>query len=114
VKRAHDLSELAEGAAYCRAFGHQWTAPHKKAFGGRGRKAGWAVTLHCPMCGTEKHFQLSRRGELTAPRYVYPDRYLASFFIGAEERARFRLEALDLPVESSLRVIEGGKAGQAS
>lgn len=96
-KRAHDLSELADGAPYCRAFGHSWATPHHKPMPG-GRKAGWAVTLICTVCDTEKHFMLSQRGELTAPRYIYPPNYLAAFFIGPEERAAMRLEALGLPV----------------
>lgn len=98
VKRAHNLHELTEGAVYCRAFGHSWSHPNKKAFGGKGHKAGWNVTLICSVCTTEKHFQLSRRGELTAPRYIYPDHYLAVFFVGPDERAAMRLDALDLPV----------------
>jgi len=106
-QRARDLSELTEGAAYCRAFGHHWT--HVDHPGSRVK--GWAVTMACPTCGTQKLFQLSRRGELTAPRYVYPDRYLASFFIGPQERAAFRLDALGLPPAPEFRSIEGGKAG---
>src|SRR5690349_4442176 len=94
--KAHDLSELSEGSVHCRAFGHSWANPHNKAMPG-GRKAGWAVTLICTVCATEKHFQLSRRGELTAPRYVYPDNYLATFFVGNDERAAMRLDALGLP-----------------
>ena len=102
MKRAHDLSELSEGAVHCRAFGHSWSDPHKKAM--PGRKAGWAVTLICSVCHTEKHFQLSRRGELTAPRYIYPNGYLATFFVGPEERAAMRLEALDLP-PATLQIV---------
>jgi len=119
--RARDLSELCEGAAYCRAFGHSWVDLHPpKNQGRKGRKAGWACSLICDRCHTEKHFMLSHRGELTAPRYVYPPQYLASFFIGPDERAAMRLEALGLPVVDSpavpappnhLRPIEGGKAG---
>ena len=96
TKRAHDLSELSEGAVHCRAFGHNWVHPSAKSQG-RGRRAGWAVTLICSVCETEKRFQLSYRGELTAPRYVYPDNYLATFFVGNDERAAMRLEALGLP-----------------
>ena len=120
TRKAHDLSELAEGSAYCRAFGHGWTSPHPASFEGKGRKAGWAVTLICTRCGTEKHFSLSRRGELSAPRYVYPDNYLATFFIGPEERAEFRLDALhdilpgfDEINPAPLQVINGGKRGSA-
>ena len=98
--RARSIEELAEGATHCRAFGHNWR--HVTHEGGR--KAGWAVTMACPTCGTLKLFQLSQRGDLTKPRYVYPDRYLASFFIGPSERATFRLEALGLPVPK-LKVV---------
>lgn len=98
--RATNLGELSEGATHCRAFGHSWVSQHPKV--NRGRKAGWAVTLICSVCATEKHFQLSQRGELTAPRYIYPDGYLATFFVGPEERAAFRLDALGLPVLSAV------------
>lgn len=109
AKRAHSVAEMLEGSAWCRAFGHAWGDPHKDAYGGRGRKAGWAFTLICQTCATEKYFKLSRRGELTAPRYVYPDGYLVSFFIGPEERGAFRLEALGLPSDSPhLRIVEEG------
>lgn len=96
MRRADDFQDMAEGSQYCRAFGHSWTHPHPDAYGGKGRKAGWAVTLICSVCDTEKHFTLSRRGELSQPRYIYPDNYLASFFIGPDERAQFRLAALGL------------------
>ncbi len=108
MKRAHDFGEMAEGSAFCRAFGHNWAQVSHEAYGGKGRKPGWAVTLECPTCGTRKHFMLSQRGELTAPRYEYPDNYLAAFYIGAEERGQFRLEALGLH-DNPLRVINGGK-----
>lgn len=97
TERAHDMSQLSEGAVHCRAFGHSWAHPSPKSQG-RGRRAGWAVVLICSVCETEKRFQLSYRGELTAPTYVYPPRYLATFFVGPEERATMRLEALGLPV----------------
>lgn len=101
MKRARNLRELSEGATYCRAFGHSWAEPHKNALPG-GRKAGWACSLICPVCGTEKHFMLSHRGELTAPRYIYPDHYLAVFFVGPDERAAMRLEAMGLPTLSAV------------
>lgn len=102
--RARSIEELAEGSAHCRAFGHNWQ--HVTHAGGRVK--GWAVTMACPTCGTQKLFQLSQRGELTKPRYVYPDHYLASFFIGHEERGQFRLEALGL-TRGELKVINGGR-----
>ena len=101
MKKATTRAEMAEGSAWCRSLGHRWAEPHASAYGGRGHKAGWAVTLICPTCGTEKHFQLTKRGELDAPRYVYRDNYLATFFIGPDERAEFRLEALHDIIETS-------------
>ncbi len=94
TRKARDLAELSEGAVHCRAFGHQW---HDHSADPVGRAKGWTVTLICASCGTRKLFQLSRRGELSAPRYQYPEGYLATFFIGNEERAAMRLEALGLP-----------------
>jgi len=110
VKRAAKPEELGEGVMFCRAYGHSWSDPHKKAFGGRGRKRGWAVTLICPVCGTEKHFQLDQRGDLAKPRYRYPDNYLAAFFIGPEERGAFRLQSLGIDPDEGLRMIQGGAA----
>ncbi len=102
--RAKRIEELAEGAAHCRAFGHHWQHVDHEG----GRKKGWAVTMACPTCGTQKLFQLSQRGELTAPRYIYPDNYLAAFYIGPDERAEFRLEALGL-AGPALRVVNGDR-----
>lgn len=92
MRYARDTSELSEGAVWCRAFGHGWVTHDAAALDDR--TAGWAVTLICPQCGTLKQAQLSQRGDLGAWRYSYPDRYLAKFFIGADERADFRLEVL--------------------
>jgi hypothetical protein len=102
--RARRIEELAEGASHCRAFGHHWE--HVTHAGGRVK--GWAVTMACPTCGTQKLFQLSSRGDLTAPRYIYPENYLAAFFIGPNERAAMRLDALGLagPV---LKVVNGDR-----
>lgn len=99
--KAHDLSELSAGAMHCRAFGHNWQHVHRAG----SRAKGWAVTMACPTCATQKLFQLSQRGELTQPRYVYPDNYLATFFVGPEERAAFRLEALGLPAPGRLTAV---------
>lgn len=112
MKYATDPSELSEGSIRCRAFGHVWRQHGATELDNRAR--GWAVTLLCSSCSTLKLFQLTRRGELSQPRYVYPDRYLAKFFIGADERAEFRLEALAdiLPgYTPKLTAIAGGRAG---
>jgi len=106
VKRAADLSELSEGAMHCRAFGHRWLE-----HGQTPRVKGWTITMACDSCGTLKLFQLSQRGELTAPRYVYPDFYLARFFIGQDERAAMRLEVLaPLLARGNMKIVNGGKA----
>lgn len=98
------MSELTEGAVHCRAFGHSWLKHGTTPL----RVKGWTVTMACSSCGTLKLFQLSQRGDLTLPRYVYPDRYLAAFFIGKDERAAMRLEALELTMPP-LKVVTGGK-----
>jgi len=103
--RATDMSELSEGAAHCRAFGHQWQ-DHGATKVGKGLNQGWRVSLVCSSCSTMKLFSLSRNGQLESPRYVYPDFYLAKFFIGQEERGQLRLEALkDLLDKPALKLV---------
>jgi hypothetical protein len=107
VKRAADLSQFNEGAVQCRSFGHAWKA-YTAEKEGKGRAAGWNVTLVCANdCGTFKHFQLSQRGEYGHPHYSYADGYLASFYVGPDERAALRLEALSgvLPAIPKLRSV---------
>ena len=113
-KRAHDVSELSEEAIYCRAYGHGWAYPGDTQIG-KGQAKGWRVTQVCTCCGTLKLFTLSRQGDMTEKRYIYPDFYLAKFFIGAEERAEFRLSALadKLHGFTNFKVVAGGKSTTA-
>ena len=109
TRKAKDFSELSSGAMRCRSFGHSWN-PYTAKFDSRAK--GWNVTLVCGNdCGTMKHFQLSQRGDYGSPHYSYSDNYLATFYIGADERNSMRLEALTGFVTKPLRVVKGGKAG---
>jgi hypothetical protein len=109
-KRAMSVGDLTEEAIYCRAYGHGWVY-HGDTQVGKGIAKGWRVTQVCTCCGTLKLFTLSRKGEMSEKRYIYPDYYLAKFFIGAEERAEFRLNALadKLKGYPTLHVVAGGK-----
>ena len=92
---ATDPTQLTDEVMHCRAFGHQWTDTGATPVG-KGNARGWRVTQTCGCCGTDKLFDLNRRGELANASYRYPDYYLARFYIGSEERGQFRLQALGL------------------
>jgi hypothetical protein len=113
MRKANDYSQLSEGSIRCRSFGHSWKPYTAEAEGGtKAHPAGWSVTLICDNCGTFKHFMLSKRGEYGEARYTYPDGYLATFFVGGEEKNRMRLEVLSDVLASAtppLRVIDGGR-----
>jgi hypothetical protein len=88
---AHDITELAADVLWCRSFGHAWTN-HARAAKGSG--GGYAFTLICRRCGTQKFFQWTRRGGRRPAGYAYPDKYLAKFPIDAEVRAEIEVQAL--------------------
>lgn len=108
-RKARNLTELNEGAIKCRTFGHAWKPwTARPDMDQPSRTRGWNVTLACNNdCGTFKHFQLSQRGEYGPPHYTYADGYLASFPIGADEKALLRMEVLGLSWRTGLRVIKG-------
>jgi hypothetical protein len=105
MKRAATMADLSEEVMHCRAFGHQWQ-DHGATRVGKGLAQGWRVTMVCSSCATLKLFTLGRQGQLDAPRYIYPDFYLAKFFIGSDERAAMRLGALrELLEKPSLKLV---------
>lgn len=97
--------DMPDAFLQCRDLGHNWRAQSAAEAPAKARKAGvfYERTLVCPRCDTQRHQQLSRRGQVVSNSYSYPQGYETPQGTG-----RIAGEARDvLRITGILRVVKG-------
>lgn len=83
---------LSQSYLLCRELGHSWRH-HTANYSATG---GFKSVLRCTRCKTERHQELSNRGEVLRNNYDYPDGYQHEGLgrISGDGKDTIRLEAL--------------------
>lgn len=100
-------AELPGEFVVCRALRHNW----KPARATR-HSWGFEVTEVCSRCTTERHREVTARGEVQSNSYTYPDGYLSKAIgrLDGEGFAAMRVEALTRLTAEPVRKSAGRKS----